>query len=139
MYCPEILDISAYTSSNTQIRFIGSGSTSAYFYADNVQIEYELNLPPVISLPGGAVNYTENDPAMVIDATATASDPNLGNFDTGTLTVDFTANGAANDRLAIRDQGAGVGNISLSGGNVRYDFGSGAVVIGTFSGGTSGS
>ena len=40
--------------------------------------------------------------------------------------------------MAIRDQGAGVGNISLSGSDVRYDFGSGPVVIGTFVGGSSG-
>ena len=46
--------------------------------------------------------------------------------------------GTANDRLTINDEGPGVGNVSLSGSNVRYDFGGGPIVIGTFAGGTSG-
>ena len=58
---------------------------------------------------------------------------------TGTLTIDFTVGGTANDRLEIRDQGSGLGNVSISGSNVRYDFGGGPIVIGTFTGGTSGS
>ena len=57
---------------------------------------------------------------------------------TGTLIVDFTAGGTANDRLNIRDQGPGVGNLTLAGIDVRYDFGAGLVVIGTVVGGTSG-
>ncbi len=51
------------------------------------------------------------------------------------LTVDIIAGATVNDRLAIRDQGAGSGKVSLSGSDVRFDFGSGPVVIGTYSGG----
>ena len=94
------------------------------------------NTPPTIALPGGAVNYTENDPATIIDGGATLSDPDSTDFDTGTLTIDFTTAGTANDRLEIRDQGLGVGNISTLGSDVRYDFGGGPIVIGTFAGGT---
>ena len=97
------------------------------------------NVAPTISLPGGAVNYAENDPATVIDAAATAADADSTDFDTGTLTIDFTANGTADDRLAIRDEGIGVGQIGVSGSNVTYNFGAGAVTIGTFAGGTDGS
>ncbi len=94
---------------------------------------------PVITLPGGAASYTENAVPVVINAAATLTDADSANFAGGVLTIDFTANGTASDRLAIRDQGAGAGRISLSGANVRYDFGAGAVTIGTFSGGSSGS
>ncbi len=97
------------------------------------------NDDPVVALPGGAVSFTEGDGATIIDGAATVSDVDSADFNTGTLTVDFTANSTANDRLAINDQGAGVGNISLSGTDVTYDFGAGAVVIGTFAGGTDGS
>ena len=65
-------------------------------------------MAPTVSLPGGVVNYTENDPPTVIDVTATVSDPDSANFDGGTLTVDFTASGTANDRLSIQDQGPGI-------------------------------
>ncbi len=98
-----------------------------------------VNDAPAITLPGSAVDYTEGDGAVVIDATATVSDVDSADFDGGTLTVDFTANGTDNDRLAIRDEGPGVGNIAIAGAAVTYDSGSGPVVIGTFAGGTNGS
>ncbi|MCA9160355.1 MAG: DNRLRE domain-containing protein, partial [Planctomycetales bacterium] len=93
------------------------------------------NSDPTISVPGGAVNYIENDPATLIDATATAIDSDSGNLDAGTLTIEFTANGTLNDRLAIRNQGTGAGQIGVSGSNVTYA----GVNIGTFTGGTDGS
>ena len=42
------------------------------------------------------------------------------------------------DRLAIRNQGTGVGEIGVFGSNVTYNYGAGAVVIGSFTGGTDG-
>jgi len=107
-----------------------------------VVVDYEnplANQAPALSLPGVAVDYNDGDGAVVIDATATVTDSDSLNFDTGTLTVDFTVAGSSNDRLAINDQGAGVGNISISGTDVTYDFGVGAVVIGSFVGGADGS
>jgi hypothetical protein len=95
--------------------------------------------PPVITMPGGAVDYAENDPATVIDPAATVSDSDSPDFDGGALTVDFSAGGTADDRLEIRDQGAGAGLVSVSGADVQYDFGAGAVTVGTFAGGTDGS
>ncbi len=93
----------------------------------------------MLTLPGGALNYTENAAAAVIDATATVADADSANFDNGMLIADFTANGTADDRLAIRNQGTGAGQIGVSGANVSYNFGAGAVVIGSFSGGSDGS
>ncbi|MGD2136627.1 MAG: DUF4347 domain-containing protein [Gammaproteobacteria bacterium] len=92
------------------------------------------NTAPVITLPGGALDYMENDPATVIDAAATVSDADSADFDTGSLTVDFTAGGTLNDRIAIRNAGAGSGEIGVSGSTVSYE----GNAIGTFSGGTDG-
>ena len=60
------------------------------------------NVAPTISLPGGAVDYTEGDGAMVIDGAATVTDPDGGTFDGGNLTIDITANGTA--ARSSRDQ-----------------------------------
>ena len=73
-------------------------------------INVEASAAPTISTPGAAVNYTENDPATVIDATATVSDVDSANFDLGTLSVSFSSGGTANDGLSV-----------LPGGNVTLD------------------
>ncbi len=74
-------DISAYASADTQIRFIGSGSTDAYFRFDNVSIEHNGtagNSAPSITSNGGgdnaAVNINENSVAVT---TVAASDTDL--------------------------------------------------------------
>lgn len=87
---------------------------------------------PVVTLPGPAVNYTENDPATIIDSGATVTDSDSPDFNGGTLTVEYTANGTADDRLEIRNEGVGAGQIGVSGSNVTY----GGTVIGTFTGGS---
>ncbi|MCP3978028.1 MAG: DUF11 domain-containing protein, partial [bacterium] len=46
---PQTFDITAYIASDTQIRFIGSGSdVESYFYADDVQIDFTI--PPSADL-----------------------------------------------------------------------------------------
>ena len=94
-----------------------------------------VNDAPTISLPGSAVNFTEGDAATVIDSLAMVADVDSPDFDTGTLTVDFTVGGTANDRLTINNQGSGSGQIGVSGAIVAYE----GVTIGTFVGGTDGS
>jgi hypothetical protein len=100
--------------------------------ADQPQLIINFTAPvaPTISLPSGAVNYTENDPATVIDSAATVSASDSADFDTGTLTVDFTAGSTANDTLSIVTGG----NVTTSGSDVRVS----GTTIGTFSGGASG-
>ena len=101
------------------------------FIYDQDGLLVDPNDAPVITLPGGAVNYTENSSPIIIDATATVTDTDSVDFDSGTLTVDFTANGTADDRLIIRHEGMGAGQINVSGTNVLYS----GEVIGTGSGG----
>ena len=89
------------------------------------------NEDPDISFPGGSISYTENDPAVLIDAGATVNDPDSLDFSTGILRVDFSAGGTADDRLTIRNEGSGAGQIGVAGSDVTY----GGVTIGTFTGG----
>jgi hypothetical protein len=90
------------------------------------------------NVAGDTLAYVKGDGARVIDQgyAATITDADMVGFNGGTLTVSFTAGStAAQDVLAILNQGSGAGQIGLSGGNVTY----GGVVIGTWTGGTSGS
>ncbi|MEQ9407984.1 MAG: cadherin domain-containing protein [Fuerstiella sp.] len=113
-----------------------SGGVADEEAANNVTISITaINDDPVISLPGGAVNYTEGDGAVVVDVAGTVSDVDLVDLDTGTLAVDFTANSTANDRLSVNNEGTGAGQVGVSGSDVTYE----GVTIGTFSGGTDGS
>ncbi|NJM49010.1 MAG: DUF4347 domain-containing protein, partial [Alkalinema sp. RU_4_3] len=86
---------------------------------------------PVITLPGSAIAYLENAAATVIDPTATVSDVDSANFNTGKLTVRFSANGTNDDRLIIRNEGTGATQINLDGREIYY----GSNKIGSFTGG----
>ena len=94
--------------------------------------------PPVLTNVGGdTLAYTEGNGAQVIEqgSNAAVTDVDSADFDTGTLTVSFQAGSdAAEDVLAIRDQGAGPTNITVAGSAVSY----GGTQIGTFTGGSSG-
>lgn len=88
---------------------------------------------PVITLPGGPLNYTENQTAQPLDTAATVTDADSLNFAGGRLTVDILtedilANIHSEDLLEIA---AGNG-ISISGNSISFN----GQTIGTFSGGT---
>ena len=51
----------------------------------------------------------------MIDGGATVSDPDSADFAGGELTVLLSAGGTDDDRLAIRNQGAGAGQIGVAG------------------------
>ncbi|MBW4470875.1 MAG: DUF4347 domain-containing protein [Stenomitos rutilans HA7619-LM2] len=62
------------------------------FFADDSVNGNELwieqpNVAPTLTVSGTALSYTENDPATPIDTTATVTDFDSTDFDTGTLTV----------------------------------------------------
>ncbi|HYT88770.1 MAG TPA: PKD domain-containing protein, partial [Gemmataceae bacterium] len=92
---------------------------------------YESNQPPVIGLSPGTRVYREGDPPILIDPGAIAADADNADFNGGTLTVDFTAGGTAEDRLAIANQGSGPGQVGVSGSTIFY----GGIAVGTFTGG----
>ena len=78
-----------------------------------------------------AITYTEGDAPLLLDADVTVTDADSPNFDTGSMTVYLNAALEATDRLEIRNEGVGAGQIGLSGANVTY----GGLLIGTVTGG----
>ncbi|WFP52110.1 cadherin domain-containing protein [Methylomonas sp. EFPC3] len=94
-----------------------------------------VNDAPVLTFISGNFNYPENYGAVIVSSSATVTDVDSANFDTGQMRVYFSANGQAEDRIGIQNQGSGAGQIGVSGTNVSY----GGVVIGTYTGGTDGS
>ena len=134
----EIVNQGTWASGNSlAIIITGTGHRASQAYdsdpsnAAQLVVTYTVNSAPTITLPGAALSYTENASATIIDATATTTDTDSANLDTGTLTVDYSANGSVDDRLAIRNQGISAGQIGVSGANVTY----GGVTIGTWTGG----
>ena len=85
----------------------------------------------VLTLPSGTLQYAIGLPGVSIDPLATVSDPDTADYDTGSLTITLTVNGASDDRLGIRNVGNGPGEIGVSGATVNY----GGTPIGSFSGG----
>ncbi|MBO0351923.1 lamin tail domain-containing protein, partial [Phormidium pseudopriestleyi FRX01] len=70
------------------------------------------NQAPEITVPSGNLNYTENDGFAILDTNATATDPDLTNFNGGTLTINFTSGATTDDILMIRNQGSSAGQIA---------------------------
>ncbi|WP_323752734.1 VCBS domain-containing protein, partial [Marinobacter sp.] len=92
-----------------------------------------VNDNPVVTLPSSPATYAPGEGAVVIDANATVSDVDSVNFAGGDLRIGFFGGtGTSNDVLSIRNQGAGVGQIGVSGSSVTYS----GVVIGATSNGT---
>jgi hypothetical protein len=89
------------------------------------------NQPPVVALAGGSASYTSNGPAVLIDPAATVSDADSADFAGGNLTATLTNNGGFDDRLEIRNQGTGAGQVGVAGSTVSF----GGTAIGTLSGG----
>ncbi|WP_199247280.1 DUF4347 domain-containing protein [[Phormidium] sp. ETS-05] len=92
------------------------------------------NQPPQISISSGNLNYTENDGFALLNTSATATDPDLTNFNGSTLTVNFTNGATTDDILMIRNEGTGAGEISIAASAINYS----GLPIGTFTGGTPG-
>ncbi|MEQ1848842.1 MAG: LamG domain-containing protein, partial [Nitrospira sp.] len=81
------------------------------------------DVPTISNLSGDSLSYSEGSGAVVIEQSddALAADVDSADFNTGTLTVSFTASSdSAEDVLAIRNQGTGAGQIGVSGANVTY-------------------
>lgn len=89
---------------------------------------------PTISLSPGAAQFIAGAGPVAVDNAAVLVDGGSANYESGTLTIDITANGTTDDRLAIIAQGAGPGQIGVNGNQVYF----GGTLIGFETGGTSG-
>ncbi len=87
--------------------------------------------PPLLDVTG-ELDYVVGDPPTPIVNFANVTDPDTANFAGGKLTIDMASSGSIDDRLAIRNEGTGAGQISIAGADVQYDFGGGPVTVGTF-------
>ena len=110
----------------------GTGNSSTSTVVINIT---GVNDAPVLGFASGTANIPENFGPVVLSNFATVTDVDSANFDGGQLVVTVTANAAAEDRLTVRNQGTGIGQVGVSGTNVTYQ----GVVIGTFNGPVTGS
>ncbi|MFK7888897.1 MAG: LamG-like jellyroll fold domain-containing protein, partial [Gammaproteobacteria bacterium] len=108
----------------------GSGSSLTASGSTTVNIT-AVNDAPVLTVNPGGGTYYENTPGTYFDTALTISDGDSADFDGGQVTVSVSGSGEATDRLTIRDGGG----VSVVASDVRYDFGSGPVVVGTVAGG----
>jgi large repetitive protein len=89
----------------------------------------------------GTVTFAENlvnTTPQIIDHVVSLTDIDSADFDGGRVEIFYTQYGSAEDQLGVRNQGTGVGQIGVSGNTVSFNDGTGAVTIGTISGGTNG-
>ena len=136
-----------YTTNLSDLSGTLSGTWSLYSdllftsYVSILTNGWTLNLTltvpaaPVVSINSTNLAYTENQAATSISSTATVTDTDSTNFNTGNLTVQFTANGASEDKMTLLNQGTGAGQIGVSGSVVSY----GGTNFGYYTGGTNGS
>ena len=110
----------------------GSGGPLTVSVSTAITVTPVNDAPTLHNIESTALGYTENDPATAITSTTTVADVDSTDFNTGTLTVNYTAGGAAEDRLEIANQGTGAGQIGVSGSNVTF----GGTTFGTFTGGS---
>ena len=90
-----------------------------------------VNDAPVLTIPSGTIAFIEGSAAIVLDPFSTVTDQDSADFAGGVLTVSLGNTATANDRVAIKSIGTGVGQVNLLGNVVRV----GTVNVGTWSGG----
>lgn len=122
----------------TGMRFLTNVSGQLFFAGTDVEHGEELwkltTGNPKVSFSGG-IRYKENDPLLILAPFAGISDADNASFPGGRLSVTIVQNFSDGDRLEIRNQGNGPGQIGVSGRTIRY----GGVVIGQYLNGQPGS
>ncbi|XHX79436.1 MAG: Calx-beta domain-containing protein [Stenomitos frigidus ULC029] len=116
---------------NATITLQASDGVTTTTQTFNVTVVPVNDAPTLTLSTANSVAYTENSNAVIMDASATVSDIDSTNFDTGTLRANFSVNGTGDDRLIIRNQGTAAGEIGVSGSAITF----GGIQIGTFTGG----
>lgn len=86
-----------------------------------------VNDRSVISVIPATNSYVENGLPVILAPAATVSDIDSPNYNAGNLTVRYLSGGTADDRLAVRHEGFGTGQIGVAGLSILF----GGQTIGT--------
>ncbi len=96
-----------------------SGQADVSIFLTEVISEPASAAPVIGAFPTSVVNYTENVAPVVIGG-GTVTDPDLLDFDGGTLTVSLGAGATADDRLGVKHTGFKAKQIGVNGGQITY-------------------
>lgn len=107
------------------------GGSAQTFTATTVVDIIPVNDAPTLTGLPASVSYVEGAAPTRIGPVVTLGDVDSANFDGGSLRLELTSGGEAADRLSIRNQGTGTGQIGFDGTTLTY----GGAVIGTVTGG----
>ncbi|MEL7448206.1 MAG: right-handed parallel beta-helix repeat-containing protein [Pseudomonadota bacterium] len=101
-------DVTSFIASNTQIRFLGVGSTESYLYVDNIQIQY--------TVPGDCTLRAAVQEANALGGADTINVP-AGNYvlSLGNSFEDNAAQGDLDLNEAVTINGAGLGATTIDG------------------------
>lgn len=112
---------------------VSDGDSGVSLPATRMVTVSAINSAPILTTSTAVTSYTVGALPVVVAPEVVVSDVDSPDFNGGSLTMTLYSS-MTGDRLAIRDQGPGPGNISLNGANVLF----GADVVGTWTGGTNG-
>ena len=87
---------------------------------------------PILMMSSEVLNYQLQQPAVVVDATAVVTDADSENFNTGNITVSLNSKGERGEKMKLRNQGDGAGQVGLKGTKVKF----GGTIIGKVKGGS---
>ena len=92
----------------------------------------DTNEDPTLSLaPGGGTFYESDTGSVFIDSFASITDDDLGDYNGGQITSTISSNGTVNDRLFVKHEGTGLGEVEVVGTNIYID----STLVATISGG----
>ncbi len=107
-----------------------SGPTGYSDYASLGQYHvtgiFESGIPPEITIDTGVLSYRENDPLTAVSPGLTVVDTARNSYARARLFASISQGGTASDQLGVISTGNAIGQISVTGREVRY----GGVLIG---------
>lgn len=112
----------------------GGNGMSAFPAVKTINVSAR-NDAPVVGAFGGLATFVEGGAPVVLDSDATVIDADSADFNGGKLTVRFSANGHANDRLGIRHEGTAAGQVGTQTVGTTTNVLFGGTLVGTVVGG----
>ncbi len=127
-----LIDYEVAMSHNITVQTTNAAGNT-YSEVMTIKVDDDITEPVLITDPGGGTRYESDTFGTLVDGNVSITDADSVDFDGGELTVTLLNNAEIGDKLRI-DDGDGV---TVSGSDISYDDGGGAVIVGTFTGGTN--